>query len=231
MLAAQLEDRQTALTKARPDTGGDPEEELARGRKMSFGNKASRALSFSSKKKREAAAAGDGAAGEPAQEPKRPGGGMLRSMSFSRQKAAAVSGGEPAGLSKSASEGVVKSEAGEASQEPKRGGLLRSLSFSKKKVADMEAMGGSSGGPAVLKKSASEGVAPRGEAGEPAPEPKRGGLLRSLSFSKKKAAEMEQKQPAEAGGTGESGEKQSATGLARKMSFGRKKAPSLADLP
>ena len=26
MLAAQLEDRQTALTKARPDAGGDPEE-------------------------------------------------------------------------------------------------------------------------------------------------------------------------------------------------------------
>eukprot|EP00964_Phaeocystis_antarctica_P093000 scaffold59916_cov59-Phaeocystis_antarctica.AAC.1 len=249
-LAAQLEERQTKLSGSRPSADGDPEEEMKR--KMSFGNKlasrvardphlltcthgtkASRALSFKSKKSREAAAAGSGGGeGEKAPELKKGGSssGLKRSMSFKR-----ATGGEG---------GAPPTAAGEAPPELKKGGssggLLRSLSF--KRAASAE--------PGALKKSTSESVAkatggegraasasPSAAAGEVAPELKKGtssgGLLRSLSFKrgaptelKKSASEGVPKDPATV--PTQEPKKAGAGGLIRKMSFSRQKAEAKA---
>lgn len=200
------------------------------------GTKASRALSFKSRKSREAATAGSGE-GEQAPEPRKgtSSGGLLRSLSFKRAASA-----EPVALKKTASEGVAKASggeggtaaaaasatAGEAAPELRKGtssgGLLRSLSF--KRAA-----------PAELKKPASEGV-PKAPAPAPTQEPKKsgvGGLIRAMSFSRQKAEAkafvQKQKQPPD-GAAGEAPEKPSASapstapsGLVRKLSFARKK--------
>jgi len=234
-LAAQLEERQTKLSGSRPSADGDPEEEMKR--KMSFGNKASRALSFRGKKNREAATAGSGGGeGEHAPELRKGGssGGLLRSMSFKR-----AAGGE----------GGAPTAAGEALPELKLGGssvgLLRSMSF--KRAASAE--------PGALKKSASDGVAKAagGEggaaaaaasaaAGEVAPELKKGGssggLLRSLSF--RRAASSTELRTSAAEGVSnkelapaptQEPKKADVGGLIRTMSFSRQKAEAKAFVP
>ena len=212
-------------------------------RKMSFGNKASRALSFKSRRNREAAPASSGGGeGERPPELRKAGssGGILRSISFNKRGASGESGApspsfkraesaEPAVLDKSASEGVAKAAGGEdsatataaaaageaAPPELKKGGLMRSLSF---------------------KRAASKGVLPK-ETFPAMQEPKKGvgGLLRTMSFSKQKAeaksfvqkqkAEKQAADAAAADATGGSAPSASApSGLVRKLSFGRKKA-------
>jgi len=230
-LSTQLEDRQTRQTASRPSADGDPEEEMKR--KMSFGNKASRALSFNSKKKRGEAAAG-GAGGEgaaacdaPPELKKGSSGGIAklgRSMSFSRQKA---EGGVPAAAPSGA---AAVEPTPELKKGASSGGLMRSLSF--KRTGSSE--------PGGLKKTqSSEGVAkepaqPPGQApntNEPAQDgPKNGrikaSLIRSMSFSKQKAEK--QRQPSE-GAEKPPTEKPPPTApnaLVRKISFGRKKAES-----